>query len=103
MKLMPRYNFAIRYFMVFSAIIGVLLLVVLNAIAISGEKDNPRSGNAIGIIQDEYKKPLWIVSGNWLNNLSNQTQTTNNSVVWICIFLNPFPILLSKNVPIDVL
>ena len=31
-------------------------------------------GRTIGIVDDENAKPLWIISGIWKTNLSNQTQ-----------------------------
>jgi hypothetical protein len=40
-------------------------------------------GRTIGIVDDENGKPLWIVSGHWKSNLSNQTLdvVNNNSTV----------------------
>ena len=40
-------------------------------------------GRTIGIVDDESGNPVWIVSGHWKTNLSNQTQanTNNNSTV----------------------
>ena len=38
-------------------------------------------GRTIGIVEDENGKPLWIISGNWKTNLSNQTQVGSNSTV----------------------
>jgi hypothetical protein len=41
-------------------------------------------GRTIGIVDDENAKPLWIISGIWKTNLSNQTQDArnNNSTVF---------------------
>jgi hypothetical protein len=36
-------------------------------------------GRTIGIVDDENGKPLWIISGHWKTNLSNQTQNTANN------------------------
>ena len=36
-------------------------------------------GRTVGIVDDENGNPLWIVSGIWKTNLSNQTQATNNN------------------------
>ena len=36
-------------------------------------------GRTIGIVDDENAKPLWIISGIWKTNLSNQTQDTINN------------------------
>jgi hypothetical protein len=38
-------------------------------------------GRAIGIVEDENGKPLWIISGTWKTNLSNQSQVGDNSTV----------------------
>ena len=39
-------------------------------------------GRTIGIVDDENGKPLWIISGIWKTNLSNQTQDGDNSTVF---------------------
>ncbi len=39
-------------------------------------------GRTIGIVDDKNGKPLWIISGIWKTNLSNQTQTGDNSTVF---------------------
>jgi len=39
-------------------------------------------GRTIGIVEDQNEKPLWIVSGTWKTNLSNQTQAGDNSTVF---------------------
>jgi len=39
-------------------------------------------GRTIGIVDDENGNPLWIVSGTWKTNLSNQTQAGDNSTVF---------------------
>lgn len=36
-------------------------------------------GRTVGIVDDENGNPVWIVSGIWKTNLSNQTQATNNN------------------------
>jgi hypothetical protein len=36
-------------------------------------------GRTVGVVDDENGNPLWIVSGIWKTNLSNQTQATNNN------------------------
>ena len=36
-------------------------------------------GRIIGIVDDENAKPLWIISGIWKTNLSNQTQDAINN------------------------
>ena len=36
-------------------------------------------GRTIGIVDDENAKPLWIISGIWKTNLSNQTQDAINN------------------------
>lgn len=36
-------------------------------------------GRTVGIVDDENGNPVWIVSGIWKTNLSNQTQSTNNN------------------------
>jgi len=36
-------------------------------------------GRTIGIVDDENGNPLWIISGHWKTNLSNQTQNTANN------------------------
>ena len=38
-------------------------------------------GRTIGIVDDENGKPLWIISGIWKTNLSNQTKVGDNSTV----------------------
>ena len=44
-------------------------------------------GRTIGIVDDENAKPLWIISGIWKTNLSNQTQeATSNSTVFDASF-----------------
>lgn len=39
-------------------------------------------GRTIGIVDDENGEPLWIISGTWRTNLSNQTQSGDNSTVF---------------------
>ncbi|MGZ8890067.1 MAG: hypothetical protein ACXW0J_01545, partial [Nitrososphaeraceae archaeon] len=36
-------------------------------------------GRTVGIVDDENGNPVWIVSGIWKTNLSNQTQAKNNN------------------------
>jgi hypothetical protein len=43
-------------------------------------------GRTIGIVEDENGKPLWIISGTWKTNLSNQSQVTDNSTVFDASF-----------------
>jgi len=43
-------------------------------------------GKTIGIVDDENAKPLWIVSGIWKTNLSNQTQVGDNSTIFNASF-----------------
>ena len=43
-------------------------------------------GRIIGIVDDENSKPLWIISGIWKTNLSNQTQTGDNSTIFDASF-----------------
>ena len=87
---MSRKNFTIRYIIIFFTIItNGLLLVYLNVDAISEttyDKDKFISGNAIGIIIGEDEKLLGIIFGNSTINLSNQTQITNNSAMFVMSF-----------------
>ena len=39
-------------------------------------------GRTIGIVDDENGTPLWIISGIWKTNLSNQTKVGDNSTVF---------------------
>jgi hypothetical protein len=43
-------------------------------------------GRTIGIVDDENGNPLWIISGIWKTNLSNQTQAGDNSTVFDASF-----------------
>lgn len=43
-------------------------------------------GRTIGIVDDENGEPLWIISGIWKTNLSNQTQAGDNSTVFDASF-----------------
>ena len=36
-------------------------------------------GRTVGVVDDENGNPVWIVSGIWKTNLSNQTLDTNNN------------------------
>ena len=69
----------------FSIIIsGLILLFSCNLNVIMGipadfVKGDYLFGRTIGIVDDENGNPLWIVSGIWKTNLSNQTQDTNNN------------------------
>ena len=77
--------------MIFSAmmIASGLLLFSSNVDVIMGipadlVKGDYLFGRTIGIVDDENAKPLWIISGIWKTNLSNQTQDAinNNSTVF---------------------
>jgi len=66
-----------------------VLLFSINGITIAGAwstceliKYRCISGNAMGIIENENEKPVWIISGNWTTNLSNQTQNTDNTSIF---------------------
>ena len=68
---------------------GLLLLFSFNLNVILGipadfVKGDYLFGRTIGIVDDENAKPLWIISGIWKTNLSNQTQDAinNNSTVF---------------------
>jgi hypothetical protein len=69
----------------FSIIIsGLILLFSYNLNVIMGipadlVKGDYLFGRTIGIVDDENENPIWIVSGIWKTNLSNQTQATNNN------------------------
>ena len=39
-------------------------------------------GRSVGIVENENGEPLWIISGTWRTNLSNQTQSGDNSTVF---------------------
>lgn len=39
-------------------------------------------GRSVGIVENENGEPLWIISGTWRTNLSNQTQSDDNSTVF---------------------
>ncbi len=39
-------------------------------------------GRSVGIVENEKGEPLWIISGTWRSNLSNQTQSGDNSTVF---------------------
>ena len=74
-------------------IAGALLLFSFNVDVIMGipadvVKGDYLFGRTVGIVDDENGKPLWIVSGIWKTNLSNQTQqaTNNNSTVFDASF-----------------
>ena len=75
--------------MIFSAmmIASGLLLFSSNVDVIMGipadlVKGDYLFGRIIGIVDDENAKPLWIISGIWKTNLSNQTQAGDNSTVF---------------------
>ena len=60
-------------------IIGFVLLFSFDTNVIMGippdlVKGDYLFGRIIGIVEDENGKPIWIVSGIWKTNLSNQTQ-----------------------------
>ena len=85
-------NITIDHIMIFSTMIIAttgLLLFSSNVDIIMGipadlVKGDYLFGKTIGIIDDENAKPLWIISGIWKTNLSNQTQDAinNNSTVF---------------------
>ena len=65
-------------------IIGFVLLFSFDTNVIMGippdlVKGDYLFGRIIGIVEDENGKPIWIVSGIWKTNLSNQTRPTNNN------------------------
>ena len=79
--------------MIFSAmmIASGLLLFSSNVDVIMGipadlVKGDYLFGRTIGIVDDENAKPLWIISGIWKTNLSNQTQAGDNSTVFDASF-----------------
>ncbi|MGZ8887668.1 MAG: hypothetical protein ACXW1A_05330, partial [Nitrososphaeraceae archaeon] len=79
-------NITIRYSMIFSTMMVAsgLLLFSFNVDVIMGipadlVKGDYLFGRTIGIVDDENEKPLWIISGHWKTNLSNQTQDTANN------------------------
>ena len=43
-------------------------------------------GRTIGIVDDENTKPLWIISGIWKTNLSNQTRAGDNATIFDASF-----------------
>ena len=43
-------------------------------------------GRTIGIVEDENGVPLWIISGTWKTNLSNQSKVSDNSTVFDASF-----------------
>lgn len=68
-------------------IAGALLLFSFNVGIIMGippdfVKGDYLFGRTVGIVDDENGNPLWIVSGIWKTNLSNQTQAGDNSTVF---------------------
>ena len=72
--------------------IGGLMVFSFNVDVIMGipadfVKGDYLFGRTIGIVDDENGNPVWIVSGIWKTNLSNQTQATNNnnSAVLMCL------------------
>ncbi len=63
-------------------IASALLLFSFNVDVIMGipadfVKGDYLFGRTVGIVDDENGNPVWIVSGIWKTNLSNQTQATN--------------------------
>jgi hypothetical protein len=63
-------------------IAGALLLFSFNVNVIMGippgfVKGDYLFGRTVGIVDDEKGNPLWIVSGIWKTNLSNQTDGTS--------------------------
>ena len=91
MKKIFRKNVAISTVILASMIIGVggLMVFSFNVDVIMGipadlVKGDYLFGRTIGIVDDENGNPVWIVSGIWKTNLSNQTQDTinNNSTIF---------------------
>ena len=77
----------------FSILISGLLLFSCNLNVIMGippdfVKGDYLFGRTVGIVDDENRNPVWIISGIWKTNLSNQTQATNdnNSTVFDASF-----------------
>ena len=67
-------------------IAGALLLFSFNVDVIMGipadlVEGDYLFGRTVGIVDDENGNPVWIISGIWKTNLSNQTQTGDNSTV----------------------
>ena len=86
MKKIFRKNVAISSVILASMIIGIggFMVFSFNVDVIMGipadlVKGDYLFGRTIGIVEDENGNPVWIVSGIWKTNLSNQTQTTNNN------------------------
>lgn len=87
-------NITIRSIMIFSTMMVTsgLLLFSFNVDVIMGipadlVKGDYLFGRTIGIVEDENGKPVWIISGIWKTNLSNQTQeATSNSTVFDASF-----------------
>lgn len=72
-------------------IASTLLLFSFNVDVIMGipadlVKGDYLFGRTIGIVDDENGEPLWIISGIWKTNLSNQTQAGDNSTVFDASF-----------------
>lgn len=89
MKKLSRKNITTRSVMVLSMmmIASGLMLFSFNLNVIMGipadiVKGDYLFGRTIGIAEDENGKPLWIISGTWKTNLSNQSQVTDNSTVF---------------------
>lgn len=75
--------------MIFSTmmIASALLLFSFNIDVVMGipadiVKGDYLFGRTIGIVDDENAKPLWIISGIWKTNLSNETQAGDNSTIF---------------------
>ena len=65
-------------------IVSALLLFSFNVDVIMGippgfVEGDYLFGRTVGVVDDENGNPVWIVSGIWKTNLSNQTQATNNN------------------------
>jgi hypothetical protein len=93
MKKTSRKNITTRSVMIVSMmmITSGLMLFSFNLNVIMGIPANVAEGDylfgrTIGIAEDENGKPLWIISGTWKSNLSNQTQAENNSTVFDASF-----------------
>ncbi|MGI9012339.1 MAG: hypothetical protein ACR2F1_14305 [Nitrososphaeraceae archaeon] len=89
MKKISRKNIITSSIMIFSTmmIASALLLFSFNIDVVMGipadiVKGDYLFGRTIGIVDDENAKPLWIISGIWKTNLSNETQAGDNSTIF---------------------
>lgn len=89
--LITRKSISVRIIASIVIVSGLLLLNSVNKAEIMGipaglVEGDYLFGRTIGIVEDENGKPLWIISGLWKSNLSNQTQAGNNSTVFDASF-----------------